>query len=232
MTLENHTGTLCPALGGWGAGRQLPVCWASLRHLPPSLQIRPKVPPPGGGGGGGQGGSVSADFSTSKQAVPGNRSKQDSGAGWGWVEVGPPYPVGAKAPPSWQPTQGLRAGRRRTGRGPWATPRFQGQRSGSVLAHGHGHLPSPSCSAVSSALLSPNTPQPREGPRFPRQPRTRREEGGEGGTSASHQRQGKDSVAADTRCARTLPRPPGVQSQCCGLGHLGRLLTGTLSWAL
>lgn len=172
MRIENHTGTLCPALGGWGEGR-------GGRQAAPSVLGKHQT---------------AAPFSTNKAKGPSARAEEEEGKGRAgvcqqisldqnklfqetavnrtWVLGGVGW-RGARPTPSGQgphlpgnPLRGSGLEGEEQGGAPWATPRFQGQGSGSVLAHGHGRLPSPSCATVSSALLSPNTHQPREGPRF------------------------------------------------------------------
>lgn len=65
------------------------MCWASVRHLPPSLQIRLKVPPPRQGGEGkGRAGvcqQISLDQNKLFQETAVNRTWVLGGVGWRWA---------------------------------------------------------------------------------------------------------------------------------------------------
>ena len=182
MRIENHTETPLSCLGGGGRGQgALPGQWTNSRQTSASFSTnKAKNPSSLTVGEGERGGSVSADFSRSKQAVPGNSSKQNLGSQVGLGGEGPsPAWTGAWARRQLTQVLGV-GGERRAGKRPLGNIRISGQGPGSksfltVMAI------SPSCSEVSSALLFPNTHQPRKGPRFSTAaPGEEREEGWKG----------------------------------------------------
>lgn len=151
---------------------------------------------------------ISLDQNKLFQETAVNRTWLPGGVGWRWAR---PTLSGQRPHLPGNPLRGSGLEGKEQGRAPWATPRFQGQRSGSVLSHGHGHHPSPFCSAVRSALLSPNThASPGKDPDSLGSPGKGEKRVGKGGTSASHQGQDKDGAAAEAPCANSTPSPMGA----------------------
>lgn len=203
---------MCPA---WGVGdtAALTVWWTNIGFLlykQGQMSLHPNC-----GGRRRAGLSVSAGFSRSKQAVPGNSSKQDLGSWVGLSGDGPALPGSGKgcsflaAHLGAQGWRGKKSRKEPVGQHPDFRDRAQAPSPFSRPR------PPPHLILKSAQLCCFQTHiSPGKDPDFLQEPLEKGEKRvGKGGTSGSHQGQDKDSTAAATQCTRTPAHPHGSSSR-------------------